>query len=79
MSSKAHNTTLGAYGVLNFKRRICIPPVDGIIERIFRSSWFAILYLSGHGQDVSNMRRVYWWPDTKNDIAEFVVEFMAKF
>ncbi|WMV19172.1 hypothetical protein MTR67_012557, partial [Solanum verrucosum] len=72
---KAQETTLDAEGVLNFKGRICVPRVDDLIQK---------LLIESHGSRYSihpgvtkmyrHLKRIYWWPGMKKDIAEFVAK-----
>ncbi|KAH0673662.1 hypothetical protein KY284_024749 [Solanum tuberosum] len=70
---KAQETTLDAEGVLNFKGRICVPRVYDLIQK---------LLIESHGSQYSihpgvtkmyrDLKRIYWWPGMKKDIAEFM-------
>ncbi|WMV07947.1 hypothetical protein MTR67_001332 [Solanum verrucosum] len=72
---KAQETTLYAEGVLSFKGRICVPRVDGLIQKLLAES---------HGLQYSihpsvtkmyrDLKQIYWCPGMKKDIAEFVAK-----
>ncbi|XP_049391619.1 uncharacterized protein LOC125856081 [Solanum stenotomum] len=73
---KAQVLVLDAGGVLSFKRRICVPRVDDLIQKMLTES---------HGSRYSihpsvtkmyrDLKSLYWWPGMKKGIGEFVVKF----
>ncbi|WMV25259.1 hypothetical protein MTR67_018644 [Solanum verrucosum] len=72
---KAQETTLDAEGVLSFKGRICVPPVDDLIQKLLaesNSSQYSIH--PGVTKMYRDLKRIYWWPGMKKDITEFVAK-----
>ncbi|XP_015164043.1 uncharacterized protein [Solanum tuberosum] len=66
VSSKAQDVVLDAGGVLSFKGRIYVPRVDDLIQKMYS------IY-SGVTKIYQDLKRLYWRPGMKKDIAEFVV------
>ena len=65
----------GAYNVLKYQGRLCVPKVDGLQDKILEeahSSRYSIQTSSA--KMYQNLREVYWWEDMKKDIAEFVAK-----
>ncbi|WMV47135.1 hypothetical protein MTR67_040520 [Solanum verrucosum] len=72
---KAQETTLDTDGVLNFKRRICVPRVDDLIEKLLAESHGSRYSIHpGVNKMYKDLKRIYWWPGMKKDIAEFVAK-----
>ncbi|KAH0702377.1 hypothetical protein KY285_016655 [Solanum tuberosum] len=70
---KAQETTLDAEGVLSFKGRICVPRVDDLIQNFLTESHDLRYSIHpGVTKIYRDLKRIYWWPGIKNDIAEFV-------
>ncbi|WMV51238.1 hypothetical protein MTR67_044623 [Solanum verrucosum] len=74
-NGKAQDTTLDADGVLNFKGRICVPIVDDLIEKLLvKSHGLRYSIHLGVTKMYQDLKRIYWWPGMKKDIAEFVAK-----
>ncbi|WMV19752.1 hypothetical protein MTR67_013137 [Solanum verrucosum] len=72
---KTQETTLDAEGVLSFKGSICVPRVDNLIQKLLTES-HGLLYSIHPGvtKMYQDLKRIYWWPVMKKDIAEFVAK-----
>ncbi|WMV58171.1 hypothetical protein MTR67_051556, partial [Solanum verrucosum] len=65
-----------ADGVLNFKGIICVPTVDDLIEKLLAESHGSRYSIHpGETKMYRDLKRIYWWPGMKKDIAEFVAKF----
>ncbi|WMV18546.1 hypothetical protein MTR67_011931 [Solanum verrucosum] len=72
---KVQETTLDADDILNFKGRICVPRVDDLIEKLLAESQGSrYSFHSGVTKMYRYLKRIYWWPGMKKDIAEFVAK-----
>ena len=70
---KTQDITLDVDGVLNFKGRICVSRVDELIEKLLAESHGSRYSIHpGVTKMYRDLKRIYWWPGMKKDIAEFV-------
>ncbi|XP_049348200.1 uncharacterized protein LOC125812770 [Solanum verrucosum] len=75
MSCNAQDAALDAGGVLSFRGRICVSRVDDMIQKMLKKphcSWYSIH--PGMTMMYPDLKRLYWWPDMKKDIAKFVAK-----
>ncbi|XP_049405191.1 uncharacterized protein LOC125868615 [Solanum stenotomum] len=74
-TGKAQETTLDAEDVLSFRGRICVPRVDDLIQNLLMESHGSRYFIHpGVTKIYRDLKRIYWWPDMKKDIAEFVAK-----
>lgn len=72
---KVQETTLDAGDVLNFKERICVPRVGDLIQSLLiESHGLRYSIHLGVTKMYRDLKRLYWWPGMKKDIAEFVAK-----
>ena len=65
--------SLGRDGVLRYQRRLCVPNVDGLRNRILEEDHGSRYSInSGSTKMYHDLREVFWWEGLKKDIAEFV-------
>ncbi|WMV55148.1 hypothetical protein MTR67_048533 [Solanum verrucosum] len=75
VNGKAQETTHDEDGMLNFKRRICVPRVDNFIEKLLAESHGLRYFIHpGVTKMYRDLKRIYWWSGQKKDIAEFVAK-----
>ncbi|WMV37260.1 hypothetical protein MTR67_030645 [Solanum verrucosum] len=75
VSGKAQETTFDVGDVLNLKGWICVPRVDNLIHNLLADSHGSRYSIhSGVTKMYRDLKRLYWWPGMKKDIAEFVAK-----
>ncbi|XP_055836406.1 uncharacterized protein LOC129905043 [Solanum dulcamara] len=71
LMGKAQDSSLDAGGVLNFRERICVLQVDGIIQKVLSESHGSRYSIQpGVTKIYQDLKCLYWWPGMKKDIAE---------
>jgi len=71
--SKGVNYKLDENGVLIFRDRVCVPDVPELKKRILEKGHKSSLSIHpGATKMYQDLKRLYWWPGMKKDIAEFV-------
>nr|KYP50860.1 Retrotransposable element Tf2 [Cajanus cajan] len=65
--------TLGVDGVLRFKDRVCVPS-DPTLRRLILEEGHRskLSFHPGATKMYQDLRKIFWWPRMKKDIAEFV-------
>jgi len=60
-------------GVLMFRDRVCVPNVHELKKRIFDEGHKSTLSIHpGATKTYQDVKKLFWWPRMKKDIAEFV-------
>ncbi|WMV50946.1 hypothetical protein MTR67_044331 [Solanum verrucosum] len=73
VNGKAQETTLNMDGVLSVKGRICVPRVDGLIQKLLAESHDSRYSIHpGVTKMYRDLKQIYWWLGMKKDIVEFV-------
>ncbi|WMV08862.1 hypothetical protein MTR67_002247 [Solanum verrucosum] len=75
VSGKAQDMVLDVEGVLSFKERICVPRVDDLIQKLLTESHGSRCIIHpGVTKMYPDLKKLYWCPGMKKDIAEFVAK-----
>ncbi|XP_069154633.1 uncharacterized protein [Solanum lycopersicum] len=62
--------------VLRYQRRLCIPRVDGVQERILEEAHSSRYFIHpGSTNMYQDLREVYWWDGMKKNIVEIIAKF----
>ena len=62
-------------GILRCQNRLCVPKVDGLRKKIMMEAHHSRYSIhSCSTKRYHELIKVYWWGDTKKNIAEFVTE-----
>ena len=65
--------TTSADGIIHFKRRIWVPKVKDLKEQILKEAHQTPYSVHpGATKMYKDLKETYWWPNMKNDVAEFV-------
>ena len=71
---KGGDFRLGENGVLMFRDRVCVPDVAELKKRILDEGHRSSLSIHlGATKMYQDLKRLFWWPGMKKDIAEFVM------
>ena len=66
---------LGRDGVLGYQGRLCVPNIDGLMNKILEEALGSQYSIHpGSTKIYHNLREVFRWEDLKKDIVEFVAE-----
>ena len=60
-------------GVLMFRERICVPAMEQLRQKILTEAHTSAYSIHpGTTKMYRGVRELYWWPELKRDVAEFV-------
>jgi len=70
---KGADFRLDQNGVLMFRDRVCVPDVPELKKRILDEGHQSSLSIHpGATEMYQDFKRLFWWPEMKKDISEFV-------
>ena len=65
-------------GTLRFKDRLCIPYIRGLRRELLEEFHNSIFIVHPGGTKMySDMKQLYWWPEFKRDIVEFIAQCLV--
>ncbi|XP_070015086.1 uncharacterized protein [Nicotiana sylvestris] len=65
----------GDEGTLRYRGKLCVPDVDGLIERIMSEAHnYRYSIHLGFPKMYHDLKEIYWWNDMKKKVADFVAK-----
>jgi hypothetical protein len=75
---KSPDFSEGDEGVLWYKRRICMPNIKELKDKILREAHESAYSIHPGGNKMyHDLKATYWWYSMKREVAEYVVEYVA--
>jgi hypothetical protein len=70
--------SMAAIGAILFEGRLCVPNDQELIRLILEEAHkSSFLIHPGTTKMYQDLKKEYWWPDMKKDVAEFVAQFIV--
>ena len=78
IDGKAPGFVIQEDGSLWFQDRICVPDVDGLRQLVMKEAHSSAYSVHpGFSKMYKDLRKKFWWPNMKWDVAEFVAKCLT--